>query len=217
MLQTLLGEYGIRAQVVETGSMEGTAVGGTASVIRGEVIVSSEDEEIARGISELFQKNILNAASEDLREADGMNEMESQESQESPEWQEWPECPSCSKRRQTVCPICKTAGRAFALGELPVDVDVADITESLTSTPFLERDFRLHQAVSSPGVLLVCDGCDEPFPPRFYNRCEHCGHEFGDGIDGEPDEADYEDPNWTFVIGIMLIIACVMGLLWMAT
>jgi hypothetical protein len=102
----------------------------------------------------------------------------------------WPCCPMCSERRLAVCRICSTASTRFPIG-------YQGPGESEDKEP----------------LLLVCTTCDEPFVPRFYKRCEHCGFEFEDGVDlprptREP-EMVYTDMArvWVVIAGMVALFA----------
>lgn len=75
-------------------------------------------------------------------------------------------CPNCGRGRTTACPWCGAAGSDFPDADPP---------------PWSMED---------AAVLLLCPQCDEPFVPRYLNRCEWCEHVFENGVDSlEPAES----------------------------
>lgn len=87
-------------------------------------------------------------------------------------WSQWPLCPGCEAKRQTFCPYCKSAGTHFHLADYIPATRVHQIGSSAHQEPTFDEKT----------ALLMCDVCDEAFSPRFYARCQNCGHEFADGI-----------------------------------
>jgi len=108
---------------------------------------------------------------------------------------EWPTCPDCEQRRLTVCPFCQTSGSKFPAADHHYLVNAeafndTRISEMVTLDPAEKappgNPADKQDADSTVHRILLCDICDEPFLPKYYSRCEWCGHEFGDGIEGGP-------------------------------
>ena len=59
-------------------------------------------------------------------------------------------------------------------------------------------------------VMLVCPICDEAFPPRFFRRCRHCGHDFGSGRELESSEEPVA--NYRVVLTILAVLAVMAGI-----
>ena len=104
-----------------------------------------------------------------------------------------PACPACGRARMIECPYCHTAGTDFPRGDQPVAT-----------------------AKDSDKELLICPTCDEPFAPRDYRRCEWCGHDFGAGIEIEPQKvAEYLNDRVVVAVvaaaAILLVIFAYFG------
>ncbi|MEM7315680.1 MAG: hypothetical protein AAF497_21285 [Planctomycetota bacterium] len=204
LLKSLLADYGIDSFV-----MDPDIVGSNENPNRvPEVLVDAGNEELAVGIASLFDKHVvMNSTPLDapaLRDEISAGELV---------WDGWPRCPSCGEKRQTICPICQTAGNDFEKGHLPEEVTAADIVQDLTS---YEHDVANENAVIHSNIILLCHGCDEPFVPRFYDHCEHCAQSFPDGRSTEFPFVDESRPL-AFWIGVAMLAAFLMGLYLLAT
>ncbi len=106
----------------------------------------------------------------------------------------WPTCPGCARPRQTVCPVCETAGSNFKVG---TDPDRDDATDDHTD--------RWDDA---PGAnQVICPTCDESFAPKYLRRCEWCGHDFLTGIEPPVREEEIGEPlhlRIGFVVAVLL-------------
>ena len=186
-LRDLLAVEGVSA-VVFRDPFEGGATGGVAGVT---IQVGAADEAVARRVVGRFEQRRLRAAGEgSVLDA-------------------WPRCPECDAPRMTCCPVCQTAGHHFPAAdhELAIPPEPGDAQEPLACgcggcAAGESGDTSPHAETGSDAVhghplhpealpLLTCTTCDEPFVPRYLQRCEWCGHAFADGIEFElPD-----DPN----------------------
>ncbi len=100
----------------------------------------------------------------------------------------WPACPECEHTRQTVCPVCGAADDKFSPADGIVD------------------------AAKASTFMLICDTCDEPFKPEFYQYCQWCNHDFGSGRPSPPKEIYEEGPAFTGrSIVVMLVLAGLVG------
>ena len=95
---------------------------------------------------------------------------------ERQEWLAWPICSRCGRRRQTVCPMCGSAGTAFPLAEY----QAAGMPQRNSRQSASEDSGN--RAVVPSEVLLICTDCDEAFPARFYRVCPRCGEDAGEGV-----------------------------------
>jgi RNA polymerase subunit RPABC4/transcription elongation factor Spt4 len=75
----------------------------------------------------------------------------------------WPVCSECGRRRQTVCPVCGTAGDEFPRADGPLSPELAPNGEA--------------------SLALICSTCDEPFVAEHLRYCPWCGSDAGAGID----------------------------------
>ena len=119
-------------------------------------------------------------------------------------WPQWPTCPECHRRRQTVCPICKTAGTNLPMADPNHD------GEALTLGPTQEQPYG-HLP------LLICTTCDEPFRPKFYKLCQWCRHEFEDGLPPPPAPLPVERANprvWAVASVVIGLVAALCGYFW---
>lgn len=119
----------------------------------------------------------------------------------------WPTCPQCGKRRQTVCPVCETAGSDFPLA----DAIAGEGDEEH------DHDSDFSEEVGDPlgRPRLVCPVCDEPFIPLYLRSCEWCNYDFGHGI--EPPETvqeDIEAVNWRVGVVIGGLVAFAALVIW---
>jgi hypothetical protein len=200
LLKSLLADYGIDSFV-----MDPDILGSNENPARvPEVLVESSNEELAIGIAKLFDKHVVlnSTALDDFTLRDEIDQVES-------EWDGWPRCPGCGEKRQTICPICQTAGNDFEKGHLPEEVNASDIVEELTS--YEHDDHREGEKPVHSNIILLCHGCDEPFAPRFYDHCEHCAQEFPDGRSTDFTILDDSRPV-AFWIGVAMLAAFVFGL-----
>ena len=94
-----------------------------------------------------------------------------------------PVCPQCGRLRQTMCPVCKTAGTEFPWADEEFSAPAA-----LHQIATADNDADAPAAVISDGLMLVCTTCDEPFEPGYARRCEWCGHDFGRGFQWEREQ-----------------------------
>ena len=191
IVKQLLDERGIDSRI-ENLTLQG-AVGelpaGEATNPR--VRVADEDVEKAREVVKAFehQQQIARGRTVDVDPHFDEN------------WIEWPTCPGCQRRRQTICPICQTAGTNLPLA----DPNHEGVAPSLGPTKN-ESDASL--------PLLICTTCDEPFRPRFYKVCQWCRHEFDDGIPPRPAPPPMERLNprvWAIGGGMigLVVLLCV--------
>jgi hypothetical protein len=95
----------------------------------------------------------------------------------------WPTCPQCGKRRNAECLTCHAAGDYFP--------------------PAYQHD-------GEANGMWMCPSCDDTCQPRYFRRCHHCGHDFGDGF--EPAVLPREDNErrawlviWTMLGGALLL------------
>lgn len=108
----------------------------------------------------------------------------------------WPRCIMCAHRRLAVCRFCGHAGEDFPIGYAGPD-------------PSAQTPLR-----------LVCPTCDEPFTPRFYKVCEHCGYEFEDGIELARPHRSAEEMQgdmtrvWIVIWGMALLFVILGIYLW---
>lgn len=72
----------------------------------------------------------------------------------------WPTCPGCHRKRTAVCPHCGTAGSDFPAADSSGETEPA----------------------------WICPTCDEPLRLSMLRRCEWCGHDFGEGVEVQPEE-----------------------------
>lgn len=109
----------------------------------------------------------------------------------------WPRCLMCAHRRLAVCRFCGHAGDDFPIG-------YAGPAGAADDAP----------------LQLVCPTCDEPFTPRFYKVCEHCGYEFEDGIELDRPRRTVEEMQgdltrvWIVIGGMIGIFAAIGVYLW---
>lgn len=101
---------------------------------------------------------------------------------------DWPTCPQCGRRRMTACPICQTASAEFPAAEYAPAA--ADESPNEARQP-----------------LLMCPTCDEAFTPRYYRRCELCGHQFGGGNEADGEPAEFGGRALWLLAG-MLVLGC---------
>jgi hypothetical protein len=104
-----------------------------------------------------------------------------------------------------VCAVCETAGTNFPLAEF-----VGDDATTHGSSP-LADDILRDEADGMP-ILLICPNCDESFVPRFYRRCEECGHDFGAGVElqeEEPAQVNYRTALVT--LGLVVLAAALIA------
>ena len=119
-------------------------------------------------------------------------------------WDEWPTCPDCQRRRQTVCPVCKTAGTNLPMADPNHD------GEAPTLGPTKEQPYG-HLP------LLICTTCDEPFRPQFYKICQWCRHEFEDGLKAPAPPPPMERLNprvWAIAASVAALVAMLCGYFW---
>jgi len=121
------------------------------------VVVATEDGEKAREIAEAFDRQQVSRS----QKARLSHDEEPVTEPIDDEAHLWPHCPVCGERRLAVCKICQTARTDFPLAYGGAAQDVAGVRR----------------------MMVVCPTCDEPFYPRYYKLCEHCGFEFEDGAE----------------------------------
>ncbi len=122
-------------------------------------------------------------------------------------WADWPACPQCHRRRQTVCPVCETAGS---------DLPLADANHDGLA-PLLGPNKDVGDA-SRP--LVICTTCDEPFAPTFYRVCQWCGHEFPDGLAPPPPEPPAErlsGRTMAVILALAALLAAIGAYFWWLT
>ncbi len=197
MLRDLLVEHGIEAHVLEGSSSEVPHPS--------QVIVGVDDAELAAGIVEIFERNVLAVGRKALRPAaadsDGALRGTS----------DWPLCLGCGRRRLTMCPVCQTAGFDMPRGELPEGITVSQIASGLARHGAAQP--RQGSAEESDrGVLLLCATCDEPFAAEYFRRCGECGYEHASGMDGDPDIRRYPLVRWEWFVGLLLLTLFGCGL-----
>jgi len=123
------------------------------------------------------------------------------------DWTDWPTCPQCGRRRQTVCPICETAGTDLPLAD-PNHVGVA---------PTLGPQ---KNEADSNRPLLICTTCDEPFPPQFYQVCQWCGYEYEEGLPAPQTSGSHEQLSprmWAVLAAVAALLAGLCGYFWWIT
>jgi hypothetical protein len=193
LLRNVLEEEGVRAivtnAVLEGGA--GTDILGWPTLAR--VAVNEENAVAARQIALEFDRTVRTRAeaSSDVAAAEG-GPGERPDAAVAPEAlaESWPRCPQCGAPRITKCPACGTSGTGFPQADPP-------------EAPQAEE--------ASPGALVLCLECDEPFTPEYAGQCEWCGHKFPDGFAPAADQAFDLSPGLLAVVGIALAI--VVGLL----
>lgn len=212
MLKNLLESYGVSSHVIDRDmaslreNIERTP----------EVVVAESDVEVARGIAEIFHNHLVNSTTNELAIQDSdYDEFEADEDTPATVWPGWPTCPRCNERRQTACPICENAGNLFALAYVPAELQTRDLVDSLISAGFVRPDDEsTEQAALETNVLLLCNICDEPFLPRFYRMCEHCGHEFPDGIVAR-DKTVSQPVSAALLFGVTLLVLYGLAMLYL--
>lgn len=150
-----------------------------------QVFVNESDEQIARGIAQIFERNVVKHRSQPSVFDDLPYDAEYADAEVLTTW---PTCPRCERPRDTRCPACRNIANDFPLGHMP-----AEIVEHI------QDEF-----------LLLCDVCDEAFSPEYYDRCIKCDHEFGSGIPTPRKPA--RSINWQKWIGIGMMAAFAIGL-----
>ena len=121
------------------------------------------------------------------------------------DWQAWPTCRRCGRRRQSVCPMCGSAGISFPLAEYQA-----------VGTPQRNSRQQVSQEAGEllpdqASVLLMCTDCDEAFEARFYRICPNCGEDAGEGLEVpvSADEARQFTPRLMLVIYSLLAVILV--------
>ena len=194
IVKQLLDERGIAAQI-ENQALQG-AVGelpaGEATSPR--VRVSAEHAEKAREVVQALdhQQRLARERTVDVDPVHDEN------------LHDWPTCPECHRRRQTVCPICDTAGTSLPLAD-PNHDGVAPTLGPTQNEP------------NGHLPLLICTTCDEPFRPRFYKVCQWCRHEFDDGIPPPPAPPPMERLNprvWGIAAGLVGLVVALCVYFW---
>jgi len=116
---------------------------------------------------------------------------------------QWPVCNQCGRRRQTVCPICGTAGDDFPRADGPLPPELAANDEA-----------------SEVGLAVICSTCDEPFVAEHLRYCPWCGNDAGAGIDVDPrfNPAVEEPAAWNgravaVGLGVLAVMALLAGYL----
>jgi hypothetical protein len=67
-------------------------------------------------------------------------------------------------------------------------------------------------------VLLMCPDCEEAFAPEFYRLCQHCGHDFGEGLLAETTEVDpVTDRALLVLAGLIALVAALLVYFWFVT
>ena len=194
IVKQMLDDAGIKA-LVENLSLQG-AVGelpaGEATSPR--VRVDADDADKARKIVQAFEHH-QRLARERVTYADPIDHED---------WTAWPTCPDCGRRRQTVCPICETAGTTLPLA----DPNHEGVAPALGPTKDQPEEHL---------PLLICTTCDEPFRPRFYKICQWCRHEFDDGIPPPRTPPPMERLNprvWAMAMGLLGLVAALCVYFW---
>ena len=194
IVKQLLHERGIESQI-ENQALQG-AVGelpmGQATSPR--VRVAQEHAEKAREVVQAFEHQ-QRLSRERMVDVDPVHDEN---------WGQWPTCPQCHRRRQTVCPICETAGTNLPLAD-PNHEGVAPTLGPTKDQPLGDLP------------LLICTTCDEPFTPRFYRSCQWCQHDFGNGIAARTADAHMERLNpriWAMAAGVLGLVAALCGYFW---
>ena len=63
-------------------------------------------------------------------------------------------------------------------------------------------------------VLLMCETCNEAFPPRCYRTCHQCGFDFGDGLElQEVPEDVHDEVNSRAILVVVGLVVMLVGLL----
>ncbi|MCA9267697.1 MAG: DUF2007 domain-containing protein [Planctomycetales bacterium] len=195
LVRELLADAGIDA-VIENEALQG-AVGelpfGPATSPR--LRVATENAAKARDVVRMFEHQ--------QRMKRGQPEPAAPPPAGSPT--DWPECPDCGRRRQTICPVCRTAGEDF---------------------PSADLNIRATDALAAPGdeqpppAHLICTTCDEPFVPQYYRRCVWCGRDFADGVAAAEKVIPSEPVTpamWVALGGLLAVAAALVGYFWWIT
>jgi hypothetical protein len=212
LLKNRLAEDGIRATV-----MNNVLEGGAGSDVLGwatqpRVMVAQNDAEQARRIAMEYER----CGPETITATDQLHEQDDSDDG-------WPCCPSCGRRRLTACPHCGTAGADFDEGDIDVD-SLLDPSQSApapccgpggcgttrSETSCHSERSEESEFSASPGKILLCPTCDEPFTPQYLGRCEWCGHRFPDGVEIELPTKPIPTVNRRLVVTIAALVLLVV-------
>ena len=134
---------------------------------------------------------------------------------DSQRWAQWPVCPDCGRRRQTRCATCDLGGDDFPLAEL-FFAPRRHAARGCSACSPLETYGSREGAGEDAAVWLMCPGCEEAFSPEFYRLCQHCGHDFGDGLLVESPEADQITDRALLVLaGLIALVATLLVYFWL--
>ena len=181
LLHSLLSEHGIKSIVIDPDRIGGSEIPNQSA----QVFVNEPDETVARGIAQIFERNVVKHRSAPSAYDDEPYEAEYADAEVLTTW---PTCPRCERPRNTRCPACRNIANDFPLGHMP--------TEIVERVP---NEF-----------LLLCDVCDEAFSPEYYDRCIKCDHEFGSGI--PTPRKPPRKINWQKLFGLGMIATFAIGL-----
>jgi hypothetical protein len=134
---------------------------------------------------------------------------------DSQRWVQWPVCPDCGRRRQTRCPTCDLGGDDFSLAEL-FFAPRRRAARDCSACSSLETHGSRQREEDNATVWLMCPVCEEAFAPEFYRLCQHCGHDFGDGLLVETPEADQiTDRALLVMTGLIALVAALLVYFWL--
>lgn len=194
LVKQLLNERSIECLIENVALQGGVGELPAGEATNPRVRVNAEDAEKARQVVKAFEFQQRLGRERRVEYSDDFDDV----------WRDWPTCPDCGHRRQTVCPICETAGSDLPLAD-PNHAGVAP-----TLGPGKED-------AETGRPLLICTTCDEPFHPQFYQVCQWCGHPHEDGLPPPPAQAPIErlSPRMLAVIGALaLFFAALCGYFW---
>ncbi len=111
---------------------------------------------------------------------------------------DWPLCPGCRRRRVSVCPSCGNRDSKLEFAEWVAEPEV---DSQATEQAWHDRDGSY--------ALLLCSVCDTPFLAQFERRCQHCRHDFRNGVrpDRPRDPTELFSPRNVLIAGLLLLLA----------
>jgi hypothetical protein len=187
LLREDLADCGISAYIANASSSMNVGLLQEDWMVSPRVMVANEDAAKARDVAVRFEAELLERKQRPEKAEPDVSTMIIDDEDAI-----WPRCPQCHERRLAVCRICETAGSDFPLA--------------------YEGPTAPEEDAVRPAMMVVCPTCDEPFYPRYYKLCEHCGHEFPDGValPQPPGAPQVEPANFGRVL---LILAGTIGVL----